>query len=219
MKKLLMASLMLVSHFAVASTTADLVVLGTIAPSACDITVDGSTFDFGSISFGALNASVNTDLPASGARNLAIQCPSPVLLGFTVSDNRLTSIPGSMRSSTAFGLGSDRSGQPIGRYNINVPTRGAVVDGAQGWLHFATVIDPLRENWRLINDAGGQHSLNNASSGAAYYTLSNVPVNNTAVLHASIPLTVSPRISPTNTLDTTRIAQLDGSVVFGLFYM
>ncbi|MDA8486727.1 DUF1120 domain-containing protein [Pseudomonas resinovorans] len=221
MKQLALLPLALVfaTNAAIAANSVDLRVTGTITPSACDISlVGGSDFNLGAISANGLAATTSTTLPAVGGKTLNIICSGATQVAFKAIDNRASSRPSEITSSTAFGLGMDGSNNPIGYYNIGLVQSTMLINGASGkykasddaganWFTFSAPIISL-----LATDRSPR-------IGTIDLETANNAAQPTPITSASTEIQVTSFIQPENVLDTSAEITLDGSATIELVYL
>lgn len=208
MRMLLSLSLIVFSSASVAATTVDLRVTGTIVPAACDITLAGGDFDFGSINSGSLNSTSGTTLASPGSKSINVVCSAPTLVGIRAIDNRA----GTATNSTddAYGVGQDARGAKIGYYLIEI-NADAVVDGSaafKSWSNDAGVSWGAPSRTVLPHTPGVVVSWNRTSPDA----------DPDSVTLVAQPISVQLHIAPTNTLDTSSEVAIDGSATIELVY-
>ena len=159
MKKILVAlsatALMSIAPFALAASTTDLIVTGSITPNACIPSLSGNGLvDYGKILAKDLNQDTSTPLEPRTV-NLTVKCDAATRIALQGIDNR----SGSSDLNSAFGLGKANGAQNIGSYllgmgnaiadGVNVQTIQSE-DGVTGWSgkifwtpgHFTSVSDP-----------------------------------------------------------------------------
>jgi hypothetical protein len=208
-KKVLLGSLLAFSaSSAFAIDTADLRVIGTIAPTACIPTfAGGGVIDYGVIPTASLSPTVATPLQVRPV-SYTISCDAPIAIGTSWTDSRTSSAVGG--GNTAFGLGMQGAAS-IGRYTIAQPAgSGATGDGnpvdligrgtAGVWV---AVVGGVQTN-------SGQVIQSYAAPGtlvpAAYSTYTGT-------------FDVAPIIHPTSTLDMSNSITLDGLSTMTVRYL
>ncbi|MCW8275290.1 DUF1120 domain-containing protein [Pseudomonas sp. PCH199] len=127
MKKYLAAisvtTLIGVAPFALAASSVDLTVTGTITPAACMPSFsDGGVVDFGKIQAKDLNQTTHTTLPKTPIA-LNVTCDAPVLFALIPVDNK----PGTSFNNQGFGLGMTDANEKVGSFTPQV--RSVVADG------------------------------------------------------------------------------------------
>ncbi|MDI3270806.1 DUF1120 domain-containing protein [Pseudomonas sp. AL03] len=208
-KKALLGSLLALSATsAFAVDTADLRVIGTIAPTACTPTFgSGATVDYGNIPTASLSAT-NLTLLAAHTIAYTISCDAPISIATSWSDNRAgTAYLGAV---DAFGLGLQDAAK-IGYYRITQIVGGATADGAP--------VDIIQKNnaasaWVLSTDPRQTNDGVRMYSYAPTGTL--VPGSYT---NFSGVLSVVARIAPTSTLDLSSSITLDGLSTISVRYL
>ncbi|WP_073523168.1 DUF1120 domain-containing protein [Pseudomonas fluorescens] len=200
-KKVLLGSLLALcttSVFAVDS--ADLRVIGTIAPAACTPTfAGGGTVDYGLISTSSLNAATATPL-AKKTIDYNITCDAPISISTAFTDSRAGTafIPG----PASFGLGM-QGAATIGRYTVAHVVGSATGDGN------AVVIlqqnNPTRPWAATVTGDVYHDGLRTYSYGSA--ASPDTPGTYTTVTGT---LAVTATIAPTDTLNLSETITLDG---------
>lgn len=207
-KKTLLGSLLLLSATsAFAVDTADLRVIGTIAPTACTPTfAGGGVIDYGLIPSASLSPTAPTSLQR---RTMAytITCDAPIAIGTSWSDSRASSAGA---DNYSFGLGLQGSNS-IGLYNIRDRLAGATGDGAP--------VDVISSSnggvtWSVSADALQLRGNALIHGYAAPGTLVPAAYSNFAGT-----IEVAPTISATSTLDLTSTITLDGLSTMTVRYL
>lgn len=219
MKKLVLLPLVLAfaTNAALAANSVDLRVTGTITPAACNISLAGGDFAYGTIDGGTLNTNTSTTVSEMGGRTLDIICSGATQVAIKAIDNRMGSIPVDQTSGDLFGLGVDGAGNPIGFYQIKVIESLITVDGAAGAIKFS---DDNGATWL----AGGEltHLQSSAKSSrilAPDFATASANSQPSPITSASIGIKVNPTIQPTSTLDISNDIALDGSATIELVYL
>ncbi|MHC8375395.1 DUF1120 domain-containing protein [Pseudomonas sp. MDT1-16] len=207
-KKALLGSLLLLSATsAFAVDTADLRVIGTIAPTACTPTFSGGgVIDYGLIPSASLSPTVRTSLQRRTV-SYTIACDAPIAVGTSWSDNRASS---AAANDYSFGLGLQGSNS-IGDYSIRDRLVGATGDGAP-----VDVITSTNGGvtWRASTDALQVRGDALIHGYAVPGTLVPAAYSNFAGI-----IEVAPSISATSTLDLTSTITLDGLSTMTVRYL
>jgi hypothetical protein len=234
MKKTLISTLIACSafsaFFATAADNVDLKVTGVLVTGACTPTLDGGgSVNFGNIPVGDLSPTATNQL---GSRNinLTITCDQAIPIGFTTTDNRLSSVQsltvakGSATNAdiatpaNLFGLGQTAGGVNLGAYTIATVVGSATADGnAIDVLNNSIGADSNNRNW--VKSASGSTADGGAgavqvTSAAATGTL--VPVAGKVFVY---PLKVTAAVQGTNALNITTNTNLDGDTTISLVYL
>lgn len=213
-EKTLFGSFFLLSTtFAFAVDTANLRVIGSIAPAACTPTfAGGGTIDYGHILTASLSPTAVTTL-ASKSINYTIGCDAPVVIATSWSDARTSSAManGNIPIQLAFGLGKQGVAS-IGSYSIS-PDNTATADG--------DLVDLIgRDN----NGAWGHvtstpiHASNQSYNRVHAYAPAGTLVPG-AFKNFAGTISVFPYIAPTSTLDLTNSIALDGLASMVIRYL
>jgi hypothetical protein len=210
-KKVMLGSVLLLSATSVFAETADLRVIGTIAPSACiPVFAGGATVDYGVIPGDSLGNSTATNLAVRQV-GYTITCNAPIAISTTWSDGRAgTANP---VGGTRFGLGT-HSGAPIGSYRL-FQSMTVTGDG-----------NPVALISRGPGSTGAWLAANPGANGAAIGTDGNQ--YSFAPTGTMVPgayqvyggsINVIGTIAPTNTLDRTTEITLDGLSTMTVSYL
>jgi hypothetical protein len=198
-KKMMLGSVLLLGATSVLANTADLRVIGTIAPSACTpVFAGGAVVDYGVIPPATLGQTTGTTLAAHDV-GYTITCNAPIAISTTWSDARAgtADLPG----LNSFGLGA-HNGVNIGRYSLTNIAAGTTGDGnpvsliqrntaGSGW------VQPT--NGFISNDGIREYS---------YAAVSSLVPGAYSVYSGTIRVTAY--ITPTQNLDMSTTVTLDG---------
>ncbi|MNF68972.1 hypothetical protein D3C87_1100040 [compost metagenome] len=200
------------SNGALAASTADLTVNGTITPVACTpIFSNNGLVDYGKISRQDLNVDKRTQL-RDESLDLNISCNAAARFALIMRDNREGSAI--VNSEIYYGLKLDRSGNRIGLYSLHFdPAR--------------TVVDALAQVYRTDSTTGGRAWSTSRSSpipiGAQSYLgftdVAGSTAGPVAIQKLSSRVTIVTIIAPTSTLDLSDDATLDGSATLEVLYL
>ena len=195
----------LIGHgtLAIAASSVDLKVQGSITPSACIHTLsqDGAV-DYGKLPAKDLNVDRITVL-APVTLKLNIECEAPALFTLNARDNRLGS--SYLPLPNSYGLGLVNGDQQLGRYGVKVLN--PVADSPV----YPLISLDYGSSW-IVNPSGSylQHdALNAFGDSPTPKALQNVAVD----------LLVSTSIAPSKTLNLTGEVPLDGSATVELRYL
>ncbi|WP_273828370.1 DUF1120 domain-containing protein [Pseudomonas sp. SBT1-2] len=210
-KKMMLGSVLLLGASSVFANTADLRVIGSIAPSACTpVFAGGAVVDYGVIPNTSLNPTASTTL-APRTINYSITCNGPLPISTSWSDTRSgTAIPGALAAINYFGLGT-HSGDNIGNYMIENIVAGTTADGNP-----VTVVqrNSNTETWFLATTATV------ANNGIRQYSYAPVGtlVPGAFSTYAGA-LRVTATIAPTQSLDMSTEVTLDGLSTMTVHYL
>ncbi|TFY92624.1 DUF1120 domain-containing protein [Pseudomonas kairouanensis] len=188
---------------ALAASSVDLAVKGSITPSACTPSLSsGGTVDFGKMSAKDLNADKVTRLE-SDLIQLRISCDAATLFAFKGDDNRKGSVPDGHEGN--FGLGLINGNEKLGSYYgvltsavaDNSPARFiGSQDGGATWFSTGELSDSL------------------ITSVANTTSITPIPVQ-----ELTGDLKIKALIAPANSLTLTSEVPLDGSVTLTVSYL
>lgn len=190
---------------AVAGSSVDLNVSGSITPSACTPSLSNSgVYDLGKISARDLNADKPTPLPVHNLQ-LAITCEAPTLLALEPRDNRLGSDYGEVRG-TRFGLGLIDGDKKLGYMQLNLDA--ILADGVK--MHAIGSTDS--SSWAPA-------SLLSYAFFTSFAATLAFPTTPTPIQQLNADVRITPYIAPTNTLPLAEEAPIDGSVTLTMKYL
>lgn len=197
---------------ALAASSVDLSVSGTITPVACTPTFSNNGLvNYGKISRQDLSVDQRTQLHDEFLV-LDISCTAPARFALIMHDNREGSAI--VNSEIFYGLKYDRSGNRIGLYSLHFdPTD--------------TVVDPLPQVYRTDSTTAGRAwSLSRstpipiaAKSYLGFTDVAGSTAGPVAIRNLSTRVTLVTIIAPTSTLDLSDDAELDGSATLEVVYL
>ncbi|MHC8317925.1 DUF1120 domain-containing protein [Pseudomonas sp. LB3P31] len=198
--------------FAVAASSSDLTVTGTVTPIACTPLLSNSGLvDYGKISRLDLNIDKPTRL-RDRTLDLNIQCDAPARFALLMHDNRDGSAI--VNSEIYYGLNRDQSANKIGLYALHFdPLR--------------TVVDDLSQVYRTDSTTGGKawsssNSRPIAIGAKSYLGFTDVAGSNAgpiAIQNLTSQVTFETVIAPTAELDLSTDVTLDGSATLDVVYL
>ncbi|WP_433736998.1 DUF1120 domain-containing protein [Pseudomonas putida] len=190
--------------YALAASSTDLTVTGTITPQACMPNLsNGGVVDYGKISSKDLNLTSETSLDYH-TLTLGVNCASSTLLALQLIDNRNGS--SSSSASWTFGMGLINGTQKLGYYSLFINT--AVADGV-----------PAQTISSKDNGATWNNYLMLASGDYLSVAASNDWTKPIAVKDLNMHLNVLPRIARADSLDLTHEVAMDGSATLEMKYL
>ena len=149
---------------AMAASSVDLSVKGSITPAACTPTLSGGgVVDHGKISYSDLNRSRDTKLP-SVTMPLTVKCTASTLFAINTSDNRAGSSSEWSGGPSSFGLGFVNGDVKVGFYMLKMNNSKAdgvpqaVIESADGatWFDALDNSQMWQPNWmRSFKDSSG----------------------------------------------------------------
>ncbi|MBC3209341.1 DUF1120 domain-containing protein [Pseudomonas sp. SWRI111] len=209
-KKFLLGSLLAVSATsAFAVETADLRVIGTIAPGACTpVFAGGATVDYGVIPLASLSQTADTALGSRDV-NYTISCNAPIAISATWSDARAASVTNP--NAARYGLGT-HNGTNIGRYGVSYVVAGTTADG-----------NPITLIQRANPTAAwtaGVNTIGTSPNGLLAVSFAKVgEVVPSAFSTYAGTIRVTTLIDPIQNLDTTTDVALDGLSTMTVNYL
>lgn len=206
MKKYLTAlsatALMCAAPYALAASSTDLTVTGTITPSACTPNWSNSgQVDAGKISAKDLNPTTST-LVGSHPMRLSVACDATTLFALNPIDNK----PNTTAASGWFGLGLTNAGEKLGFFKAEIKT--TLADGVA-----AQAID---------SEDGGANWSRTSVLGVGYIvSVGTTTDTNTPIVVKDLTMDVDVLISiaRADSLTLTDDVTLDGSATFEMKYL
>lgn len=199
---LLIAALLASAGNAVAASSVDLSVKGSITPSACVPALSkGGVVDFGKLSAKDLRVEVHTRLP-SQYMQFTVTCEAPTLVALIGTDNREGT---EWLDEGNYGLGLINGNEKLGSFWVILSS--AVADGVP-----ARFIQSTDGGSSWMPDGSLWHG--NTTSVADTTSLVPMPVQ---VLTGDMDIRAF--IAPTNTLTLTEEVPIDGSITMTVRYL
>lgn len=149
---------------AMAASSVDLSVKGSITPAACTPTLSGGgVVDHGKISYSDLNRNGDTNLPTV-TMPFTVNCTAPTLFAINTTDNRVGSSSEWSGGPSSFGLGFVNGDVKVGFYMLKMSNSKAdgvphvVIESADGktWFDALDNTQMWQPNWmRTFKDSSG----------------------------------------------------------------
>lgn len=231
LKKSLLASLLsLTATSVMAASSVDIKVTGKIVPAACtpSFPTGGGIADFGTIKVASLNSTTPTALPDIKEVPVAITCEEDTRIGVTFTDTHSASTPTqgyNINFATTdfvttvnylFGLGMYNT-QKIGAYALGIKNEAGSVTNDKGENLSVYVTRDSGASW---GTKASNHYMQIVSNKSEIYTFGTAnktePAPQTKV---NFIVGVSAIINPTNDLQITDEATLDGLTTVELVYL
>ncbi|AKS06229.1 DUF1120 domain-containing protein [Pseudomonas trivialis] len=201
-RNLLAAALLASAGNAVAASSVDLSVKGTITPSACTPSFSsGGNFDLGKLAAKDLNVDTVTRINTN--MQIRVTCAASTFFAFEGHDNRQGSVPDSHEGN--FGLGIINGDEKPGSFYATLTS--AVADGVPA--RFILSIDGGESWW-----PSGELTVGVTNAVANNTSLTPMPVQ---VLTGEMELKVI--IAPSKNLTLTEEVPLDGSATVTVKYL
>ncbi|MGY2274195.1 MULTISPECIES: DUF1120 domain-containing protein [Pseudomonas] len=202
-RHILTAALLAGAGHAVAASSVDLSVRGSITPSACELDIaNGGAFELGKVSAKDLSPTSPTDL-AEQTTGLAVTCEAATLMAIESTDNRAGSAHWDEQLN--FGLGLINGTQKLG--GLHIAVRRQVADGEAVYGNHSLDGGKTWANNGLFRPGG-------LSSVYKVSPMAPIPVQ---VLTAQ--MTIYPTIARTQGLTLTDEVPIDGSVTLTMRYL
>lgn len=215
---------------AMAASSIDIRVTGKIVPSSCtpSFVSGGGVADFGTMKVASLNSTTQTMLEGVKVIPISITCESATRVGVTFNDAHADSAPTTdtsinfaaldlqMTPAYTAGLGMYNS-KPIGAYSMGIDRAAGAATNADGDELFAIFSSDNGETW----GAKGMGYTPVKTDKSEIYSFSDVKANATPVAQTqyNFKVGVSAIINPTNDLNVTDEATLDGLTNVELVYL
>jgi len=230
-KKGMLASVLAVAaSSAMAASSIDIQVTGKIVPSSCTptFTSGGGIADYGTMKVASLNSTTMTALADVKVIPISITCEDATRIAVTFNDAHSDSAPTTMlpiayvdsnfdiNPKGTAGLGM-YNGKKIGAYSLGIQlTKGAVTNDAGDDLYPTVSVD----NGASWGNKSGERYMQIANDKSEIYSFSSelggTPVAQTKV---NFNVGVAAAINPTNDLNVTDEATLDGLTNVELVYL
>ncbi|WP_433736997.1 DUF1120 domain-containing protein [Pseudomonas putida] len=195
------AALISVAPFALAASSVDLTVTGTITPNACTPSLSaGGLVEIGKISAKDLSPTTYT-MVTDTPMDLTVDCDAPMLFAINSIDNK----PGTAADGINFGVGMTQAGQRIGVYAPVILT--VTADGVS---------------------SGAIESIDNGASWIRAVSLASNKITSASEVGGLVPiaaqnlvmgLSLKTWIAPADGLDLTDDVTIDGSATFEMKYL
>ncbi|WP_342353302.1 DUF1120 domain-containing protein [Pseudomonas frederiksbergensis] len=190
-----------VAPYALAVSSTDLTVTGTITPNACTPTLsDGGVVDHKTISSKDLNQDKVTDLPDKTLQ-LLVNCESAIAFRLNPIDNRM----GSGTGGNLFGLGFINGNQKLGSVDVRIMS--PLADGV--------AVQPLESQNNGDTWYKSSYLAPNALTAFASTGGPNTPI---AIKDLVTDLRIYTQIARADSLDLSNDVALDGSITLEVLY-
>ncbi|WP_426128265.1 DUF1120 domain-containing protein [Pseudomonas sp. DWP1b1] len=201
-RNLLVTALLASAGHAVAASSVDVSIRGSITPSACELSLaNGGNFDLGKVAAKDLQAEQPTDLESQSTQ-LTVACEAATLMGIESKDNRAGS--SYFDQDTTFGLGLANGNQKLGY----------LWAGLKSYMADGTPAYGIHSMDGGLTWAPG--SLKPGSLSSVYKAAPMVP---TPVQVLTATMYIDPAIAPTKGLTLTDEVLIDGSITLTVRYL
>lgn len=233
-KKGLLASVLAVTaSSAMATSSLDIRVTGKIVPASCTPTFTSGTgvADFGTIKVASLNDTTMTALPDLKTIPITITCEEATRIGVTFNDAHADSAPTATLpiaySDTDFALQVEYTsglgmynGKKIGAYSMGIKKDIGTVTNDKG-ENLYPIYSGDASGTSGWGTKGGSHYLQIVTNKNETYSFTNVSSGTSPVAQKQVNFTVGimAQINPTNDLNVTDEATLDGLTNVELVYL
>ncbi|EIK97816.1 hypothetical protein PMM47T1_04869 [Pseudomonas sp. M47T1] len=212
--KHLMATVVLasVASSALAASSVDLAVTGSIVPTACTPTLSLGDTSY-RISSADLNLDDLTNIREHKYQTLNINCQAPTLFGIRGIDNRAGSV-GNGWYQSPYGLGLTPAGEKIGSHMITVIMSRSTIDGKPA---FVTVGSPDGSTWYPSETT--DRSIRNDGQLLGFTDTPGVTTGPIPVKDAALGLDQFLLINAANSMTLNEEVPLDGSAILEVVYL
>ncbi|EIK97818.1 hypothetical protein PMM47T1_04879 [Pseudomonas sp. M47T1] len=198
---------------AIAASSVDLAVTGSIVPMSCTPTLSRGDVVFSKISSSDLKTGAHTMIAQEHLQTLNINCQAATLFGIRGVDNRAGTHGNSM-FVTPYGLGLTPSGEKTGAHYLEVyPTR-STVDGKPA---FVTVGTEDGSSW--IPSSSGERGIRNFGPLLGFNDTLGVTTGPIPIKDAALGLKHYLVINDAATLTLNEEVLLDGSASIEVVYL
>lgn len=123
------AALLVALPAAMAASTVDMTVTGSIVPAACTPTLSIADFNHGKISKADLNTDKPTIIPTGKWGTLSVSCTAPTVYAIRGTDNRADTVAHYNMYVGPYGLGLTPAGEKLGAHYLDVHPTKSLIDG------------------------------------------------------------------------------------------
>lgn len=198
---------------AMAASSVDLAVTGSIIPAACTPTLSLGDVMFSKISVADLAADDLTNIREHKYQTLRINCQAPTLYGIRSIDNRPGTV-GSTWYTSAHGLGLTSAGEKIGAHMIEVDMSKSTIDGKPA---FVSVGSPDGSAWQP--STAESKGIRNTGELLGFTDTVGATTGPMAIKDAILGLDQFLLINAANDMTLNEEVQLDGSATLEVVYL
>ncbi len=197
---------------AMAASSVDLAVTGSIVPTACTPTLSMGDSVY-KISAADLNLDDVTNIIEHKRQTLNIKCQSPILFGIRGIDNR-AGTTGNNWYNSPYGLGLTPAGEKIGSHMIELRMARSTIDGKPA---FVTVGSADGSTW--LPATTEDKAIRHYGELLGFTDAAGVTTGPTAVKDAVLGLEQFLLINAANSLTLNEEVALDGSAIVEVVYL
>jgi type 1 fimbria pilin len=199
---------------AVAGSSVEVTVTGSIVPGGCTPSLSSAQFDHGRLYARELHATAPTVLnDRTRTTTLNINCEAATAYGIRAVDNRADSVLEN-NDASRFGLGLTDNNQKIGSYRLRIVPQGSTLDGKPAFLTIGT---PTGRSWSASELR--TRSLRNDGQLVGLVDKEGVDSGPLAVKDAVLTLASYLTIAPADSLTLDTEVALAGAATIELFYL
>lgn len=206
--------LMAASPLALAASSVDLAVTGTLVPASCRPTLSHAHINFGKVSSADLDQQQHTAMKPH-RQLLTIECAGSTAFGIRAIDNRDGSAHGPAGMNAPLGVGTTQAGEPIGAYSLVVQSAGSSLDA--GKPVFLSVRNAAGTQWSPSSTADVAIHTNGELIGLV--DRAGVSTGPSLVTRASLSILADAHVAPASGLTLNDEVDFDGHTVLELVYL
>lgn len=203
---------MAITPVAIAASTVDLTVGGSIVPSSCTPALTAPNLYFGKLAAKDLNQDLPTRIGGDKTQILTIDCQLPTRYALRGIDNRADSV-GNGSYAAPYGLGLTANNEKIGAHYFSIVPNNSIIDNA---LPYATVGNASGTSWSISGVTERAIRNNGELLGFNLSSSSGGPVAIKVGLFTLKSLIV---IAPAKSLTLDSDVTLDGAATIEVVYL
>lgn len=199
---------------ALAASTVDLTVSGTLVPASCTPVLSAATVNFGKLSSADLLRDTPTAFLGGQLQStLKVNCDAATLYGIRGIDNRADTV-GNRWYMTPYGLGLTPAGEKLGAHFLEILPVRSTIDGKPA---FVTVGNAAGTSWGASGP--DNRGIRNYGELLGFTDTAGVTTGPIPIKDAEYGLTHYLVFAAANTLTLTDEVALDGSAVIEVVYL
>jgi hypothetical protein len=208
------ATLLAALPAAMAASTVDVTVSGSIVPAACTPSLSASDFNHGKTSKTDLNLDGPTVLDEAGkVATLSVNCTAATVYGIRGIDNRADTV-GNNSYVTPYGLGLTPKGEKLGAHYLEIYPNESLIDGKPA---FVSVGNSSGTAWRDASQ--GERGIRNYGELLGFTDTAGPLSQPKPIKDAAFSLKSYVVIAPAKGLTLTDEVALDGAATIEVVYL
>ncbi|MBD8755793.1 DUF1120 domain-containing protein [Pseudomonas coleopterorum] len=208
------AALLVALPAAMAASTVDMTVTGSIVPAACTPTLSIADFNHGKISKADLNTDKPTIIPTGKWGTLSVSCTAPTVYAIRGTDNRADTVAHYNMYVGPYGLGLTPAGEKLGAHYLDVHPTKSLIDGKPT---FVSVGDAAGSRWS--NAASANRAIRNNGELLGFHDTAGPITQPLAIKDATFSLLSTLVMAPAKGLTLTDEVALDGAATIEVVYL